>query len=515
MQIVNIINFVRAAEPRVEDDSFLPYTLEEELKLCEHYDFPSTVLLQYDALIKPEYTDILRRHGKKAEIGLWFEIVEPLAKACDIPWRGRFSWDWHSDVGFLIGYTTEERKKLIDRAFDRFKEIFGYYPAVAGSWHIDAFSLRYMREKYHIVASCNCKDQYGTDGYTMWGGYWSGAYYPSVSNMFCPAADETEQIDVPVFRMLGSDPIYQYDLGLGAPEKAQAVISLEPVYGNSGATRQWVNNFFDVVFNGKGLALSYAQMGQENSFGWDKIRDGLTMQMEELQKRLKKGDIQLLTLGEAGKLFREAYKITPASAVCADKDTLGGNLKTVWYMSRCYRVNFLYDNKTIRLRDFFLFRSDFREKYLDRTEDTPVCFFSNVPLTDGFRFSDRTKTAGGYFRAGEDNIPFGNSFISEADNDTVTLKSGSDLSITAAPERLTIECAVPDFTLHFSYVPREYVRYTVISPEQLDILYYGHKESVFLAAGFFRAAAEEFEIVPENGSIIFECQATTEFRENS
>ena len=30
------------------------------------------------------------------------------------PWRGRFPWDWHADVGFATGYTPEEREKLVD-----------------------------------------------------------------------------------------------------------------------------------------------------------------------------------------------------------------------------------------------------------------------------------------------------------------------------------------------------------------------------------------------------------------
>ena len=68
MQIINIINFVRAVEPRTNDDSFLPLTLKEELKLCAEYGFPSTVLLQYDAIIRPEYIDIIKKYGENANV---------------------------------------------------------------------------------------------------------------------------------------------------------------------------------------------------------------------------------------------------------------------------------------------------------------------------------------------------------------------------------------------------------------------------------------------------------------
>ena len=86
--------------------------------------------------------------------------------------------------GWSIGYDTETRERLCDVYMDKFKEIFGEYPKSVGSWFIDAETLAYFYEKYGIEASCNCRDQIGTDGYTLWGGYWNGAYYPSRQNAF-------------------------------------------------------------------------------------------------------------------------------------------------------------------------------------------------------------------------------------------------------------------------------------------------------------------------------------------
>lgn len=50
----------------------------------------------------------------------------------------------------------------------------------------------------------------GDGGYTIWGGYWNQAIIPSRVNAYMPAQTEEGQIPVPIFRMLGSDPIYQY-----------------------------------------------------------------------------------------------------------------------------------------------------------------------------------------------------------------------------------------------------------------------------------------------------------------
>ena len=49
-QIINIINFIRAVEPRSEVDLVEP--VREEVALNTKYGFPNTILLQYDALLR-------------------------------------------------------------------------------------------------------------------------------------------------------------------------------------------------------------------------------------------------------------------------------------------------------------------------------------------------------------------------------------------------------------------------------------------------------------------------------
>lgn len=147
--------------------------------------------------------------------------------------EGAFPWDWHTNVGFTIGYAPEQRCVLMDELMRKFKETFGKPPTSVGCWIIDAPTLNYLADEYSInTASCICKDQIGTDGYNLGDGYWSGVYHPSRKNAYMPAQTAEQQLDVPVFKMLGSDPINQYDTGLGYT--IQGGTSLEPVYGRSG-----------------------------------------------------------------------------------------------------------------------------------------------------------------------------------------------------------------------------------------------------------------------------------------
>ena len=266
-----------------------------------------------------------------------------------------------ANIGFAPGYTPAERRKLVDVYMADFKAIFGYYPRTVGSWFIDEVTLAYMAERYGIVASCNCKDQVGTDGYTLWGGYWNQAYYPSRLNAYMPAQTRAGQIDVPIFRMLGSDPIYQYGNSPG-------MFTLEPVYPEAGGSADWVAWFMDNLIHQPSLAFGYTQAGQENSFGWEAMKTGLTLQVALLAKQAKAGEIQVETLAQAGQWFRRHYALTPPTAVVYLNDWKHENRKTVWYDSRFYRLNILWENGAFFIRD--LHRFD--EKLVSITHDTAL-----------------------------------------------------------------------------------------------------------------------------------------------
>lgn len=393
-RIINIINFIRQTDYRVENaDSLLYETVCEQVKLVNEYDLPATFLLQYDALINPLYQDLLKsKLNDHSEIGAWWELTQPQIEAAGIKWRGEHSWVSHANIAFSTGYTKEERERLVDVYMAKFKEIFGTYPKSIGSWFIDAHTLGYMYDKYKIVASCNCKDQVGTDGYTLWGGYWNQAYYPSRVNAYMPAQTEEGQIPVPIFRMLGSDPIYQYDDGLG--QERQGVISLEPVYEKAGMDRRWVDYFLESIVNRPCLAFNYAQAGQENSFTWSNMSKGLEMQIPILDSLRKENKIRVETLGESGAWFKECFKVTPATAVTTLTDVRGEGNKTVWFNSRYYRANLLWEKGTFRFRDIHLFDESYKSAYLEKPGDGNQFLFYTLPVVDGFMWSEGLDRAG-------------------------------------------------------------------------------------------------------------------------
>jgi hypothetical protein len=394
-RIVNIINFIRLLEPRSAEitEEVLYQTVVEQIKTMRACKLRGTFLLQYDALMDPRYQKLLATVPPDTfEVGAWWEIPQPLVERAGMKWRGRFPWDWYANVGFSTGYTPDEREKLVDVYMEDFKKIFGHYPASVGSWFIDAHTLNYLYDKYHITASCNCKDQYGTDGYTLWGGYWSGAYYPSRLNSYMPAQNEESQVPVPVFRMLGSDPIRQYDQSL--TPNGQSVVTLEPVYQFGGGDSSWVHWYFRQFLESVSLGFNYVQTGQENSFTWAAMAKGFNIQMPLIAMLRDENKIRVETLGESGKWFRQRYAVTPATSVTVKKDMDGSDRKTAWFNSRFYRVNLLWEHGRLRVRDIHLFDERFSSFYTLGKATSNDCAFFALPFIEGHLWSSKAEAAG-------------------------------------------------------------------------------------------------------------------------
>ena len=154
-KVVNIVNFVRSADPRPPRAEMIS-AIREEVALNRKYGFENTILLQYDALVDPEMmAEVLKSDKSKTEFGLWFEMSRPLNEAAGLPWRPKsprenWNWDWHINPGFLMAYDHAGRKSIIDTAFKRFKTDFGYYPKSVGSWLLDAWSMDYMEKTYGV-----------------------------------------------------------------------------------------------------------------------------------------------------------------------------------------------------------------------------------------------------------------------------------------------------------------------------------------------------------------------------
>ena len=488
--IINIVNFVRACEPRLPMDLFQP--VKDEMEMAKEYGLPVTWLLQYDALTEGPFVEYLKKEMPPAhEIGIWFETVQANVEAAGVEWKGRYPWDWHVKCGFSVGYTPEERERIADVFLERFRKTFGRFPASVGSWLFDAHLLAYLHEKYGIRAACNCKDQYGTDGYTLWGGYWANAYYPSAVNSYMPAQTAACQINVPVFRMLGSDPLDQYDCEQGG--NGQGVITLEPVYEYGGGDPAWVDWFFRETFREPHFAMAYAQTGQENSFGAARITQPLRMQCAKIAALRDEGKVRVETLEASGDWFRKKYPVTPVTAQITLDDRNGTGRSGIWYLSRFQRLNFHLDAAgELRIRDWHVFAERYEERFLRTCCPDNVCAYDVPAIADGFLWAPCGIRIGTGGPAKLENV--------RGDGDEILTFTCGGAEIRCTPDSLHAEFAEESggMTLYFDAARMaEAGAVPDVREKELAFVWNGISYGITAERGAFRQRGGEIEFVPD------------------
>ncbi|MBN1387569.1 MAG: hypothetical protein JW965_03935 [Bacteroidales bacterium] len=115
-RIVNIVNFIRQCEPRIdwiiEDVLYEPVV--EQINIMREYNLKGTFLLQYDALIDKRYQELIKElPPDQFEIGAWWELPQPLVEDSGYKWIGRYQWDWEGKCRGLYRLNLYIRKEEI------------------------------------------------------------------------------------------------------------------------------------------------------------------------------------------------------------------------------------------------------------------------------------------------------------------------------------------------------------------------------------------------------------------
>ncbi len=389
LAIINIYNFIRKSHQEPSDFIQADYdTIAKQIRILKQYGLPSTYALKYDALMDPTYQNLmLTETDENDEIGAWWEVCSALCEKAGVQFQGIASDVFDERVGsaYSPGYTPEERRKLIDAYMDDFHKIFGYYPKTLGSWILDPVTVSYAHEKYGVIGFPICRDQIGTDGFTLWGGWPNGLYFPSKDNIYVPSQTKDETIPVAMFRLLGADPILCFEQE--AREGIAGVYTLEPSCYN-GRDLGRISWFFSTLTDQEGAGIGYAQVGQENNFLWENIKPGFEPQVKLVKELFDNGKIRLETMEESAAWFCGKYALTPplcwqSSVELTHKLCVGQEgviLDTQWYASRFYRLGFLAEQGHLRIRDWFLFREKYPCRYLKERIKTAASTYDALPL---------------------------------------------------------------------------------------------------------------------------------------
>ncbi len=343
--------------------------VREQMKTINENDLPASWLLRFDLINDEEMVTYFKNIPPNQELGIFLEVTPAWTNEAGAEYHQSAIWHWANSV-FLSGYNVEERKKLIDTAFLKFKETFGYFPKSVGAWHLDATSLNYMQKQYKITGALICADQFLTDKYQIWGGWWGVPYYPSRYNVLVPAQTKKNKLNLVVFQWAARDPIMGY--GGGVFESTYSVQANDYLDHNLDTT--YFSRLVDTYVHPKEGKFGQITVGLENDFVWGKIGKEYENQIVALtEKKLK-----FLTMAEFSHWYQEQFPALSPSHQIEGEDYLDSNRKAIWLMSTNGRVGLLEEEGKTFIRDWRLYHEEWAESYLE-TANTDQMLRLNLP----------------------------------------------------------------------------------------------------------------------------------------
>lgn len=357
-KFITIVNPVRGSDFFQLKDTRPINNVKKELEIIKEKNLSATWLIRPDALYDSEIVNFFKDLPETQEKGLFMEVTPTWANKAGVKYHQNQNWHSSGSV-FLTGYSVEERQKLIDSAFEEFKEKFGFFPKSVGAWWIDAGSLVFMREKYGILANMDVADQYSTDNYQVWGQYFSTPFYPAKRNALVPASGEGQKIGVVTLQWATRDPFNSFGNGV--------LDSTYSVQANDYANKKY--HSLDINYFKKLLSIyldnPYSPFGQvtvglENDFSWEEFGEEFKKQIGEISVRSQKG-VAILTMSQFGEKYSKLFpQVSPPHIIFAD-DPLQSGGKVMWYQDTRYRVGWFYNQTGSVIRDLRLFRESIDE----------------------------------------------------------------------------------------------------------------------------------------------------------
>ena len=325
--------------------------------------------------------------------------------------------------------------------------------------------------------------------------------------MFVPAQTIEEQIHVPVFRMLGVDPIYQYDFGIDEhynPAPLQHVLTLEPSW-QCGQNPDWVEWYLHNNMEEEAISFSYTQAGQENPFMWPVFGEALKMQMAKIYDGVKAKRWEVLTLRDTGKWFTERYQMTPATSMTALTDWKNEGRQSVWFDSKRYRLNLYTQNDSVCIRDIFLFDENHPERYWEHPVEGGSAIYDALPIIDGYRWGGNDVHAAWYFtrpETGEKAQAQIFNVFSENENElTVQLKvDGEPVTFRCFENGFRIEFLKTLFGLSFRYFSLADTEITAVDRQSV-IYRHDHAEYGMRATGGYFAENNGFDLIANEKTV--------------
>lgn len=326
-------------------------TLFEKIHQTEHLKkLAISWALRFDVLINE--TEVAPyKELPKEQVGLLLEITPELASASGVVYKSRSDGsDWYQARNvFLIGYTQEERKKLIDTAVAKFKQLFNANPTFSVSWMIDSWSLDYLRSNYGVRIHELTKEQFETDSYTLYGGIFNMPYiaaktYPLV------AGDSGTLI----LRQTVSDIDQNYG-------SYKAYFTSQPNDYLSNWQKQDFDYFIGLMESmiAQAKESKFALLGLENSPDFIQFHDEFIKQLTFVAEKQLSNTVAIVSPQQYADTYQADYSKTGRFLKSQDFPKSGA----FWYFGRNYRARIETNNGNLQLTDFRIIPASLSDPY--------------------------------------------------------------------------------------------------------------------------------------------------------
>lgn len=349
----------------------LTETPKKQYELIKQNNFPSTWLIRYDALINPEVQEFLKTLDTSQDIGIFMEITPSLTTAASVKYNDTGNWHYAKSV-LLTGYSIDDRKKLIRTVFEKFKEVTGKDAKSVGAWWIDAGSLSYMKDEYDIEANLDVADQYSTDGYQVWGQYWSTPFYPSKTNALIPAQSKDQRLNIVTMQWATRDPFNGY--GNGVFESTYSVQANDYILHNLGS--DYFAKLLDIY--------PQTTVGLENDFSWAEFGKEFSSQINVIKQKQNAKQLQVKNMLQFAQYYMRLYPEISPTVIISASDPLGSDGKVVWLNTPKYRVGWFYNQNGSYIRDLRKFNDRSEESCLKVScDELKLAFDARTVIDDG------------------------------------------------------------------------------------------------------------------------------------
>lgn len=374
---VLLINQVRG------DECCQPGKIEffkQQLTWLEENELPAVFTLRYDALTDPAYQEILAQANDELFTwGLFLEITPQLAEAAEVEHQGRAENWYEAQHAYTLGYSQEDREKLVDTLMTAYSQVFDSYPIVTTSWIIDTPTLNYLHDQYGVEVHQITREQWGTDSYTLYGGPPHYPYVASQNWALLPQRNITE--GVLIARQTLTDPVWNY----GDPESR--FTSQPNDFTQDGKDFTYFEKLLEqALFKQEVGQRGFALLGLENSMA-KKHQDLYRRQLELVGQWWAEGKLELPKVEE----FKQAWlgsKIRLYSGQDLVEET---GAEAYWLRTPFYRLRLVRDGRRLLVTDLRLYDAHLKDYYATHQAQSRAYWITPF-LIDGSRFYTRPKT---------------------------------------------------------------------------------------------------------------------------